>query len=155
MTVLFSIHFQKYCKPENSCHFSVIRSIYCNVAFKVSIDSSWKTKLEYFWKLYLRRSLQIKSCENADFSLQIYHNWNSFIAWSRKILLRTANIFPHSDGILRDTRYLSVFSPNAGKCRPEKLQIRTLFAHCQLPNFVLTLPFIPILSFIFFITVDA
>ena len=33
-------------------------------------------------------------------------------------------IFPHSDGIRRDTEYLSVFSPNAGKCGPEKLQIR-------------------------------
>ena len=25
----------------------------------------------------------------------------------------------------------SLFSPNAGKCRPEKLQIRTLFTQCQ------------------------
>ena len=30
----------------------------------------------------------------------------------------------------RDTVYLSVFSPNVGKCRPEKLRIRTLFAQC-------------------------
>ena len=29
-------------------------------------------------------------------------------------------IFPHSDGIQRDTKYLSVFSPNAGKYGPEK-----------------------------------
>ena len=28
--------------------------------------------------------------------------------------------------------YLSVFSPNAGKCRPEKLRIRTLFTHCRI-----------------------
>ena len=36
-------------------------------------------------------------------------------------------IFPHSDWILKDTPYLSVFSPNAGKYGPEKLRIRTLF----------------------------
>ena len=29
-------------------------------------------------------------------------------------------IFPHSDWVRRDTKYLSVFSPNAGKYRPEK-----------------------------------
>ena len=29
-------------------------------------------------------------------------------------------IFPHSDWIWRDTKYLSVFSPNAGKYGPEK-----------------------------------
>ena len=29
-------------------------------------------------------------------------------------------IFPHLDWIQRDTKYLSVFSPNAGKCGPEK-----------------------------------
>ena len=32
----------------------------------------------------------------------------------------TARIFPYSDGIRRDTKYLSVFSPNAGKYEPEK-----------------------------------
>ena len=28
-------------------------------------------------------------------------------------------VFPHSDGIRRDTKYLSVFSTNAGKYGPE------------------------------------
>ena len=31
------------------------------------------------------------------------------------------HIFPHSDWIRRDTSYLSIFSPNAGKYRPEKI----------------------------------
>ena len=35
--------------------------------------------------------------------------------------------FPHSNWIRRDTSYLSVFSPNAGKCRPEELRIWTLY----------------------------
>ena len=45
-------------------------------------------------------------------------------------------IFPHSDWIQRgDTEYLPVFSPNAGKYRPEKLRIRTLFMQCILKVF--------------------
>ena len=39
-------------------------------------------------------------------------------------------IFPHSDWIRRNTENLSVFSPNAGECGPEKLRIRTLFTQC-------------------------
>ena len=53
-----------------------------------------------------------------------------YTAWRvsvfRDFLVR---IFPHSDWVRRDTSYLFVFSPNAGKCGSEKLQIRTLFAH--------------------------
>ena len=36
-------------------------------------------------------------------------------------------ISPHTDWIRRDTEYLSVFSPNAGKYGPEQLRIGTLF----------------------------
>ena len=36
-------------------------------------------------------------------------------------------IFPHSDWIRRDTKYHSVFSPNAGNYGPKKLRIWTLF----------------------------
>ena len=41
-------------------------------------------------------------------------------------------IFPHSDRMQRDTLYLSVLSPNAGKYGPGKLQIRILFAQWNL-----------------------
>ena len=34
-----------------------------------------------------------------------------------------ARIFPHSDRIQIDTEYLSVFSPNAGKCGTEKISV--------------------------------
>ena len=37
---------------------------------------------------------------------------------------------PNSERELRDTEYLSVFSPNATKYELEKLQIRTLFTQC-------------------------
>ena len=40
-------------------------------------------------------------------------------------------IFPHSDWIRRDNPNLSVFIPNARKCRPEWLRIRTLFTQCR------------------------
>ena len=39
-------------------------------------------------------------------------------------------IFPNSDWVWEDTENLSVFSPNAGKFRTEKLRIRTLFTQC-------------------------
>ena len=48
-------------------------------------------------------------------------------------------IFPQLDWIRRDTPlqrdtpYLSVFSPNAGKYGPEKLRTWTLFTQCLLP----------------------
>ena len=42
-------------------------------------------------------------------------------------------ILPHSDWIRRDMKHLSVFSPNARKCVPEKLRLRTLFKQ-QLRN---------------------
>ena len=45
------------------------------------------------------------------------------------------SIFLHWDWIRRDTEYLSVFSPNAGKYWPENLQILTLFTQCSLSIF--------------------
>ena len=41
----------------------------------------------------------------------------------RVILVR---IFPHSDWTQRDREYPTAFSPNAGKCGPEWLRMRTL-----------------------------
>ena len=41
-------------------------------------------------------------------------------------------IFPYLDWIRRDTPYPSVFSPNAGKYRPEKLWMRTLFVQWEI-----------------------
>ena len=58
----------------------------------------------------------------------------TFPAWKvpvfRVFLFR---IFPHSVWVRRGTKYLSVFSPNAGKYGLEKLRIRTPFTQgfCQ------------------------
>ena len=45
-------------------------------------------------------------------------------------------IFPHSDWIRRDTKYLSIFSPNKGKHGPEKLWIWTLFTRWWFQKFM-------------------
>ena len=47
-------------------------------------------------------------------------------------LILLLNISPYLDWIRRDTEYLSVVSPNARKCRPEKLQIQTLFTQWKI-----------------------
>ena len=57
----------------------------------------------------------------------------TYITWKVSVfgvfLVRT---FPYLDWIRRDTPYLSVISPNAGKYGPEKLQIRALLTQCLL-----------------------
>ena len=44
-------------------------------------------------------------------------------------------IFPHSVWIWGDAEYLSVFSPNVGKYRPENILIGTLFTQCKFSCF--------------------
>ena len=56
----------------------------------------------------------------------IHTAWKVPVFW---VLL--VRIFLHSDWIRRDTEYLSIFSPNAGKYGPEKLRIRTLLTQRQ------------------------
>ena len=63
----------------------------------------------HFIKLYLKRNFK------SNFKVKItlrkkYPNTEFFLV----------SIFPHSDKIRRDTPYLSIFSPNAGKYGPEK-----------------------------------
>ena len=62
-------------------------------------------------------------------SMKIFNAWKKSVFWV--FLVR---IFQHSDWIRRDTPYLFVFSPNAGKYGPEKLQIPTLFTQCKVVN---------------------
>ena len=59
-------------------------------------------------------------------------------------------IFPDSDWIQRDTSYLSVFSPNAGKSGPEKLRIWTRFTQwiAENMNAISPLPSISLLLLI-------
>ena len=71
----------------------------------------------------LHFSLQVDNM--AHLSLKRLNFWTATRGW--KIREKCPNtdfflvhIFPHSDWIWRDTPYLSVFSPNAGKYGPVK-----------------------------------
>ena len=81
-----------------------------------------------------------KSCTGWQFSLisisyfvivQFLVRWSNESSALRKKCPNTefflVRIFPHSDWLRIDAEYLSVFIPNAGKYRPEKLHIWTLF----------------------------
>ena len=47
--------------------------------------------------------------------------WHAYTAWKvSKYGVFLVCIFAHSDWIRRDTEYLSIFNPNAGKYRPDK-----------------------------------
>ena len=73
-----------------------------------TIESEYFVYADYSdYPVYTRHSLREK-CTYSEFL------WSVF---SR----------PHSDVIQRDTDYLSVFSPNAGKYGPEKLRVWTQF----------------------------
>ena len=56
-------------------------------------------------------------------------------AWKVSIFhIFLVSIFPHLDWIRRDTPYLSIFSPDARKYGPEKLQTRTFSLQSVLPE---------------------
>ena len=56
------------------------------------------------------------------------HLCTYYIAWKLVVFgVFLVRIFPHWDWIRRDNPFLPAFSPNAGKYRPEKLQIPPLF----------------------------
>ena len=56
--------------------------------------------------------------------------------WVKSVHIRrySGPHFLHSDWIRRNTPYLSVFTPNVGKCRPEKLRILTIFTQWHALN---------------------
>ena len=53
----------------------------------------------------------------------------------------TVRIFPHSNSMQRDTEYLSVFSSNVGKYRPEKNSVFWHFSHSEIFKYALCLTF--------------
>ena len=65
---------------------------------------------------------------NNEISEKLNNLWIQWKNWTFHILREKCpnkefflvRIFPHSDWTRRDTEYLSVFSPNAGKYEPEK-----------------------------------
>ena len=65
--------------------------------WRMEYDISMK---QFCFELHLKDYTLREKCPNTEFFLVC--------------------IFPHSDWIQRDTKYLSVFSPNLGKCGAEK-----------------------------------
>ena len=85
------------------------------------------------WSHLLKKSLMANFIFYAVFHvIVILARASSCTAWkvsvSGVILVR---IFLHSDWIRKGTEYLSLLSPNAGKCGPEYLRMRTLFTQCN------------------------
>ena len=59
----------------------------------------------------------------------------SYTAWKVSVFgVILVRIFPHSDWIWRDTRYLSVFSPNTGKCGPNNSEYGHFLRSVNLPK---------------------
>ena len=59
--------------------------------------------------------------------------WSVLVSGWKKLVFGVflVRVFPYSEWILRDMKYFTVFSPDAGKYRPEKLRIGTLFMQCE------------------------
>ena len=83
------------------------------VIFLRSFNNVWKNPfLKFFirrwnWFFYVLKSTPQEKCPYLEFFLVC--------------------IFPHLEWIRRFIKWIFVFSPNAGKCTPEKLRIRTIF----------------------------
>ena len=96
---------------------------------------------------------QVPSPWNIRCDLSLCRNASPYIitAWEVSIFgVFLVRIFPDSDWIHRDTSYLSVFSPNAGKSGPEKLRIWTRFTQwiAENMNAISPLPSISLLLLI-------
>ena len=77
-------------------------------------------------------AIQYNTIQNHLFFNHKIQNINKNIQRDGAFLIR---IFPYLDWTRRFSLYISVFSPNAGKYRLEKLRIRTLFVQCKLVGF--------------------
>ena len=82
----------------------------------------WSNCWSYFF--ILPWHLKTEECYIA----QVY--FEKYTAWKVSVFaVFFVRILPHSAWIRRDTEYLSIFSPNAGKYGTEKLWIQTLFMY--------------------------
>ena len=96
----------------------------------------WTTNSTTSFSLGVSTSLRLPSfCSNLSNLLKVSLNWNFIISIKVIIIIhhhihyvKSVRIQSFSGPwIRRDAEYLSVFSLNAGKYGPEKLQIQTLF----------------------------
>ena len=77
----------------------------------------------FFKKLFNKTPLLKNIFKRPLLSLPCLQTVSSVSPLREKCLNTLVRIFPHSDWILRDTLYLPVVSPNAGKYGPEKIPV--------------------------------
>ena len=81
------------------------------------------------WKLFKKRSTLVSLLLHTYILGHVFSSCmvNILYEMCPNTELFLVRNFPHSDWIRRDTKYISVFSPNAGKYGSEKLRIWKLF----------------------------
>ena len=132
--VIFNAFYRKYITSQIHLCFQMLQS-------------TWKFH-QVSWLVYGKYYYTKKKIKN----LPAPNEWSESLFclflyfWGKLKCLRNCNtawkvsvfggflvrIFPHWDWIRRNTEYLPVFRPNAGKHGPEKLRIRTLFTQCKI-----------------------
>ena len=95
---------------------SVMKGLIFSVESKISDLLSWR--MEYF---------QSPTFILSGFDRSAKFFWKVVFIWCVKSIRVQSYSGPHSGYIQRDTKYISVLSPNSGKRRPEYLRIWTLF----------------------------
>ena len=116
----------------------------CSFNFEtLGCDSYWEAAFKWGKRLFQRQGLVHVKWHRGWYSITTtyfhytinsiclcYKHFNlvTITAWKLSVFrVFLVHIFSHSDWIWRDAEYLFIFSPNAGKCGAEKLQIQTLF----------------------------
>ena len=136
------------CSVCNTRCLTTIRLVYTYSFWKKPLFSVTQyTIFIYFWHKFYRKH-QSSIANNHSSTVFEKKNKNKQTKRKRKkkekkintllprkkcrysYIVGLVRIFRHSDWIRRDTPYLSVFCPNAGKYGPKKLRIRTLFTQC-------------------------
>ena len=115
--------FKVYARQSNTIHVFDISFFFNSLQLMVKQMHFSST----VWVNYVCLSFALfkACCKSMIFFLIVLIN---YCVKSVRIRSFPVHIFPHSVWIRRDIKYVSVFSTNAEKCRPEKPQIRTLFS---------------------------
>ena len=105
MLALLTVHKATVVYLKNQ--YMILKTVYIYLFFMEPSFLLYNTQQHFLILTNTDSQSLCKKCPNTEFFL--------------------VRIFPHLDLIRRDTDYLSVFSPNAGKHGPEKLRIWPLF----------------------------
>ena len=116
-------------------NFSLLLVDFVTLAYNYFIKA-FETQQHWNYKLFFRvflACMYVLKCES--FQILIEESTTSLRESCLNTKFFLVRIFPHLDWIRRDTPYLSVFSPNAGKYGPEKtLYLDTFQVALDWPN---------------------